>query len=205
MAVNGRGGQGGRRRSDAKRGAILRGAKSVFLRHGFGDASMDAVAGQARVSKMTLYRHFGSKEDLFAGVIADMCGKLIDVDVQRVFEDEPKKALLAYAQTMVETVFAREALELHRIVIAESRRFPQLGRMFYAAGPQTCVDVLTDYFTRHRNDPRLRIVTPRRSAEEFLELLRGYAHLRILLGLDRKPTAADIRARVDAAVRHVSR
>ena len=52
--------------SDKKREAILKGAKAVFLKHGFGDANMDEVAAVAGVSKMTVYRHFGSKEDLFA-------------------------------------------------------------------------------------------------------------------------------------------
>ena len=51
-----------------KRRIILRGAKAVFLSRGFAGANMDAVAAKAGVSKMTLYRHFASKEALFAGV-----------------------------------------------------------------------------------------------------------------------------------------
>ena len=39
---------------------------------------MDDVAARAGVSKMTVYRHFGSKEDLFAGVITDLCNEIID-------------------------------------------------------------------------------------------------------------------------------
>jgi TetR/AcrR family transcriptional repressor of mexJK operon len=63
--------------SDRKREAILKGGKSVFLKHGFGGASMDEVAAAAGVSKMTVYRHFGSKEDLFAGVITELCQRIV--------------------------------------------------------------------------------------------------------------------------------
>jgi TetR/AcrR family transcriptional repressor of mexJK operon len=193
------------RKGDAKRQVILRGAKTVFLKRGFGGASMDTVAAQARVSKMTLYRHFGGKEDLFAGVITELCEVIVDPDLEQVFEQAPKAALVAFAEKVIAIVFARETIELHRIVIAESRRFPKLGRLFYVTGPDRCVAVLASYFERHQRDPRLKIREPRRSAEEFLELLRGYAHLRILLGLERAPSVQDIRARIDSALRHVLR
>lgn len=191
--------------ANAKRQAILRGAKDIFLKNGFGGASMDAVAAQTGVSKMTLYRYFDSKEDLFAGVITQLCEKIVDEDLEQVFRKAPREALHAFAQKMMRIVFARETIELHRIVIAESRRFPKLGRLFYARGPAKCVDVLTSYFERHRGHPRLTIDEPRRSAEEFLELLRGYAHLRVLLGLEKAPTADEIKARIDGAVRHILR
>ncbi len=67
----------GRALSDKKRFAILRGAKAVFLKEGFGGASMDQVAAAAGVSKMTVYRHFGSKEELFAGVITESCQRIV--------------------------------------------------------------------------------------------------------------------------------
>ena len=44
---------------------------------------------------------------------------------------------------------------------------------------------------------------PRRAAEEFLELLRGYSHLKMLLGIEKAPSARDIEARIDSAVQHV--
>ena len=196
-------GNSGRGKSDAKRKAILRGAKAVFLKLGFGGTSMDEVAARAGVSKMTVYRHFGSKEDLFAGVITDLCNRIVEEDLERIFELKPEEALRRYAQRMIDIVFAPDTVELHRIVIAESRRFPALGRFFYASGPQVCIDVLVRYFERNRDNPRFRIANPLRSAEEFLELLRGYAHLRVLLKIDKAPTRHEIVARLKGAVRHV--
>src|SRR5581483_10773750 len=89
---------------------------------------------------------------------------IVDSDLKRVFEQEPQQALRAFAKRMIDTVFAPETLELHRIVIAESHRFPKLGALFYRSGPQACVDVLAAYFDKHRADARLKIRAPRRSA-----------------------------------------
>jgi TetR/AcrR family transcriptional repressor of mexJK operon len=202
---DGNGTAGKTRRSGAKRGAILRGAKRVFLSHGFEGASMDEVAARAGVSKMTVYRHFGNKEDLFAGVITDLCNCIVSEDLERIFELAPEQALRGYAERMIEIVFDPETIELHRIVVAESRRFPSLGQFFYDCGPQVCIDVLARYFERNRTDARFRIADPVRSAEEFLELLRGYAHLRVMLKVERAPAPSEMAERIQTAVGHVLR
>ncbi|HWV40147.1 TetR/AcrR family transcriptional regulator [Pseudorhodoplanes sp.] len=204
LAVDKAGGTGGRAGlSDRKREAILKGAKAVFLKQGFGGASMDEVAAAAGVSKMTVYRHFGSKEDLFAGVITELCHLIVTEEIDEIFARPPREALRAFARKMTDIVFARDTAELHRIVIAESRRFPKLGRLFYETGPQVCIDALAGYFIRHKGDPALKVSDPRRAAEEFLELLRGYSHLKMLLGIDKAPAPRDIDARIEAALRHV--
>src|SRR5262245_66258653 len=92
-------------RSDAKRDAILRGAKAVFLKHGFESTSMDVVALRAGVSKMTVYRHFGSKEALFAGVITNLCERIVDGDLREIFELPPRQALLTFDRKMIAMVF----------------------------------------------------------------------------------------------------
>lgn len=190
-------------RMDLKRRTILQAGKAVFLKNGFEGTSMDAVAASAGVSKMTVYRHFGSKEDLFAGVITELCEEIVGDELEEMLEREPPQALRAFAAKMIKIVFAPETVELHRIVVAESRRFPKLGRYFYASGPETTIALLAAYFERNHGRPGFKVRDPRRSAEEFLELLRGYAHLRVLLNVGKPPSAAELKARIEAAVGHV--
>ena len=192
-------------RFDVKRASIVGGAKHVFLRHGFEGASMDGIAAAAGVSKMTVYRYFRSKEELFAGVIRDLCERIIDEDLERMLERRPEEALRGFARKMVTILFARDTVELHRIVIAESRRFPALGRLFYKSGPEACIAMLAAYLERHssRKTPNLR--NPRRTAEEFLELLRGYAHLRVLLGVQKTLSALELEENIEGAVQHILR
>ena len=55
-----------------KAAIVLRAARRAFLAGGFGAVSMDAIAREAGVSKATVYAHFGSKEELFGAVVADV-------------------------------------------------------------------------------------------------------------------------------------
>ena len=43
----------------------------MFLRHGFTDTSVDAIAAESGVSKQTIYNHFGDKKNLFVAVIEE--------------------------------------------------------------------------------------------------------------------------------------
>jgi len=63
--------------------------------------------------------------------------------------------------------------------------------------------VLARYLKRNRTNPRFRVADPVRTAEEFLELLRGYGHLRVLLRITKALTPREVEARIEGAVRHV--
>lgn len=53
-----------------QRTRILSAAERAFSRHGFHRASMQDVAGEARMSVGNLYRYFGSKDALVSGLTA---------------------------------------------------------------------------------------------------------------------------------------
>jgi TetR/AcrR family transcriptional repressor of mexJK operon len=196
----------GRRKSDGKRRAIVDGACRVFLAEGFGGANMDAVAAAARVSKMTVYRYFPSKEQLFAGVVRDMCDRIIDPALVDAMRRLPLRvALRLFGRHMHAIIFSPETLGLHRIVVAESRRFPELGRLFYDSGPGGSIRALAEHFARHRRDPALKVKNPRLAAEEFLELLRGYDHMRALLHVGAPPSPRRVNERIARAIEHVLR
>lgn len=162
---------------------------------------MDAVAEAAGVSKMTVYRHFRSKEALFAGLIAHLCERIFEGDLAADMSGrEPEDALRRYAERFIDTVFAPETIVLHRIVVAEAARFPALGRLFYDSGPAASIDGLATYFRTQRDHPRLAVGDPREAAEQFLEMVRGYEHLRILLGVERKVDRQRLMRRVDRAI-----
>ena len=185
----------------AKRQAILDGAREAFMRDGFGATSMDAVAEAAAVSKMTVYRHFRSKEALFAGLIAHLCDRMFEGDlVAGMAELAPEVALRRYAERFLDTVFGPETVVLHRIVVAEAARFPDLGRLFYESGPAASIAGLAAYLRAHRDDPRLDVDDPLEAAEEFLETLRGYEHLRVVLGVSARPDRRKLERRIDRAI-----
>ncbi len=193
------------RRAEAMRAAILDGAKRLFLAEGYERASMDALAAAIGASKMTIYRHFRSKEALFAGIVQAMCDTVADPQRTRAMARLPLRAALeAFGRRSMEIIFDPDTVALHRVVIAECRHFPELGRMFYERGPAMNVAALAAYLERDapRPVPRARAAE---LAAEFLSVLRGYEHMRALLGLEAPPDQAQRERQVDRAVAHLMR
>src|SRR6185437_6781058 len=69
--------QRGRPRDPERKRRILEAAQSHFNEHGLERASVDAIAAEAGVSKMTVYSNFGSKEGLFEAVVQDRTDRVI--------------------------------------------------------------------------------------------------------------------------------
>jgi len=51
---------------------ILAAARDLFYRHGIRAVGVDAIAEAAATNKMTLYRHFGSKDELVATYLGEL-------------------------------------------------------------------------------------------------------------------------------------
>jgi AcrR family transcriptional regulator len=57
------------------RDRIIKTARELFRRHGIRGVGVDAIAEQAGTNKMTLYRHFGSKDDLIVACLRDVAAE----------------------------------------------------------------------------------------------------------------------------------
>ncbi len=185
-----------------KRQLVLEAARALFLAHGYGAVSMDAVAHRAGVSKATLYAHFQSKDALFATMM-DGCS-LSDMVEERLFTLTPADlpaSLGAIGQTVLRFMLRPETLAVYRIAVAESGRFPELGRAFFTSGPQRFLDRLSAWLEQQQQAGRVRrTADPRVAAQQFAALLRSGIFLRTTLALPPPPTAAEIDATVAAAV-----
>ncbi|MEU3662805.1 TetR/AcrR family transcriptional regulator [Streptomyces sp. NPDC032940] len=128
-------------RAAFKRQAIVRAARELFLRDGFG-IGMDTIAAAAGVSKVTVYNHFGSKEALFTAVIAgalddSLSGEPSATLAKLVEADDLRQALLDAARQWVHSVRTNDDVTaLRNLVAAEARRFPELGRAWQHHGPE---------------------------------------------------------------------
>ncbi|PRX97926.1 TetR/AcrR family transcriptional regulator [Allonocardiopsis opalescens] len=61
-----------------RREQILDAATRAFARSGFADTSLDAIAVEAAVSRVVLYRHFDSKAALYRAVLDRACARLTE-------------------------------------------------------------------------------------------------------------------------------
>ncbi|MGB7563415.1 MAG: TetR/AcrR family transcriptional regulator [Prochlorococcaceae cyanobacterium] len=97
-------------RSSAKRDVLLDTAEELFARQGYRAVGIDAVLAQAGVAKMTLYKHFRSKEELIAAVL-ERRGKSIAAALAEriaVAPAEPRARLVAVFDWLEEAVRSPE-------------------------------------------------------------------------------------------------
>ncbi len=67
----------GRPKDLEKRQRILNAAKSLFLKCGYQGSSMNQIAQEAGVTKLTVYNHFQDKANLFVCAIVATCEELL--------------------------------------------------------------------------------------------------------------------------------
>lgn len=63
---------------EQRRQTILQGAAKVFAEGGFAATSMETIAAAAGITKLILYRHFDSKEELYRSVIESVENSLAE-------------------------------------------------------------------------------------------------------------------------------
>ncbi|GAB3752846.1 TetR/AcrR family transcriptional regulator [Microlunatus parietis] len=193
-------------RSDRKHRAILDAASTIFLSHGYLGTNMDLIAAEAKTSKQTVYKHFGSKEALFVEIvtsITDTAGDRVHNDRPGIGDDPDVDELLReYAERQLIIVLQPQVLQLRRIVIGEAGRFPELARVLYERGPKRAIGELTSLFTELRDRGLLPIDDPAREAARFNWLIMAEPLNRgMLLGDGAVPTRAQLRRHVADAVR----
>ena len=84
-------------RASAKREALLNTAENLFARQGYRAVGIDTLLAEAGVAKMTLYKQFGSKEELIAAVLERLAGTITSGLSQRLTAapDDPRGRILA--------------------------------------------------------------------------------------------------------------
>lgn len=181
--------------------AILDAARGLFLDIGYGATSMDAIAKAAGVSKATVYAHFASKDQLFAAIIEDGCRRRYDLTWPEVPAREGvRPCLRQWARRFFDMLLSPDGMAVHRLVMAEAVRFPELGRAFYDAGPSLALASLETFLGELDRRGHLSAPDPRQAAQHFIGMIRGDLLLRRLLGLTGAPSEAEISRVLDGAV-----
>ena len=172
----------------AREGEILATALGVFLRSGYGASTVDELAAAAQVTKRTIYTYYGDKAGLFAAMVRHLAAA-VSLDATR--DDDTLETLSA---RIVARLHSDELVGLHRLVIGESARFPELAQILHRSGDARHIARLADHLRAERGPARVPL------AEPLFSLLLGEKHRRRLLGIDPAPTPAQAAAHADTAL-----
>jgi AcrR family transcriptional regulator len=176
-----------RRRKDARPSEIVAAALEVFAEKGFAAAKLDDIAGRAGVSKATLYLYFDTKKEIFRAVARAAVASLLEaLESQVEGADAPFAELaprfLARAAAMMK---GGRVPAIARMVIGESRNFPDLARIWHDDVVVCVIGIVTGMITRAQargevapGDPRLyafSLMGPMVMAMLFREVFGGVA------------------------------
>lgn len=206
LKATSRAAQRGRPKDLGKRQAILDAATRLFLEHGFVGTSMDAVAAQADVSKLTVYANFADKEGLFQAIVRARCESFNRPErFDHYLEVSPREALTEMGRNFLALLLSPDVLRLYRVIMAEAARRPKIAELFYAAGPERVTVLFADYFRRATAKGQYRIDDSEIAADQFLSLVKGRLHFRATLSLRPRATIAQREAQVAQSVEHFLR
>jgi AcrR family transcriptional regulator len=165
-----RGGRPSRAEALLLRERILEAATQLFLATGYGSTTIEAVAERAGVSKRTLYDRFADKSTLFAAVVHRIITQIRPpADVPLLAGTTLEEILRRLARLILNAALAAPALALHRLVSAESARFPELVRAVASdgstrEGTALIADLLARSLGEAKLDPAARLF----AAEQFI-------------------------------------
>jgi TetR/AcrR family transcriptional repressor of mexJK operon len=190
--------------SDIKREAIIEAAEEAFIQYGYIATSMDYIAEQADVSKQTIYSHFGNKNALFKSIMERKCANNKDDAFERLKTEEltqdPRDILHNIVDQFLRHILAGNAMNLFRMVIAESKRDPELAEMFMENGPVRTRAQFETYFRREHSLNRLNIPDPEEAARFITSMFLGGVMLDTLVMPQKEPSEEDIKAHINLIV-----
>jgi TetR/AcrR family transcriptional regulator, mexJK operon transcriptional repressor len=161
-------------RGARRRAEIAQAAEQVFLDHGFAETTMQMVAWAAGSSKETLYRHFGSKEELFLEVVNSRNNEVRrELDASLEGDGPIPVVLRAVGIALLECMCSPAVAALARMIVNETHRHPSLGEAFYAMAPGRTLQKLTGYLAEARARGAFTGDDPARAAEIFTGSIVG--------------------------------
>jgi AcrR family transcriptional regulator len=153
-----------------RQASILQAAARAFARTGFASTSMDDVATEAGISRLIVYRHFGSKEELYRAVLEQVRARLkerIDGAIER-----PEPGAFPFS-ALIDV--AREYPDAFRLLLVHAAREPQFAE--YAAesrarGIRLADDIISDLVGDALSDPVMRTWATQTMVAYIFETMR---------------------------------
>lgn len=191
----------GRPRDPRKRAAIIAAARHLFFKHGVEAVSIETIAAEAGVSKVTVYGHFGDKETLFEAMVRTEAARieqvLIDLRRRRA---GPRETLADVGVTLLAFLLNPEQQAFAGLVAQEARRHPVLAKRFFEAGPGYMRGQIAEVILDAHLQGLVSVDDAPAAAEDLLALWQGPLALEIRLGLRASPDKAELRGRAERGV-----
>ena len=134
------------RRSEDRPREICGAALELFAQRGFAGTRVDDIASRAGVSKGTLYLYFKDKEEIFSAVVRNTVAPNIAMIRESVAATDMPFRLLIYAlvERFVDMAERLPIGAVAKIVIGESRNFPELAKVYHDLVVSEAIAIVSD-------------------------------------------------------------
>lgn len=185
--------QSGRPKDLEKRARILQAAKAIFLKSGYHGTSMNQIAQEAGVTKLTVYNHFQDKVNLFICAITEtceetLCTKQFDLDTSADFY----QTLFIVCSRALQIIYSPEALKLDHVLLELAAEQNPLALQFFEASHTRMENQLAEFFQKAAQLGFIQADDPIYQTELLLTLLLGVRHHKVLLGITAAPNAHEL-------------
>lgn len=167
-------GRRGRPANEALGQTIVDAARELFVELGFQATTLDKVAQRAKISKLSIYRHFENKEALFGAAIAAGCQRLFSPQallegVDGSVEDQ----LRAAGSTLLRALLRSDVRSVEAMVMADKTNQKSLGKLHYEAGPAHVIAQIEALLRQLHAKAVLNVPDTLQSARLFAALFKG--------------------------------
>jgi AcrR family transcriptional regulator len=179
-----------RRKTEARREALLAAAAMEFSEHGHEGASMSSIVARAGGSKQTLYSYFSSKEELFVEVMAQAINSHIEsAYAELADENNIVTSLRSFGERYLTARQLPECISVFRFAFSDAGR-SNIGKLVYERGKSQGVVNIRKFLVGAMHSGKLRLSDPTVAASHLLGLLDAELIDAILLGA-REPASAE--------------
>jgi AcrR family transcriptional regulator len=158
--------------ADSLRDTMMHAALDAFMTRGFDGASLEAIARDAKIGKITIYRQFGTKEALFREVIVFARQSLREHVRAMITDEPPEQVLRNVIARLVDVVAQPDFVAVLRLTIAEAPRFPDIASDALK-NSDFALGALVDYLARLQSEGIIVIDDPHVAASQLAELATG--------------------------------
>ena len=159
---------------------IVDAACELFVELGFQATTMDKVAQRAKISKLSIYRHFENKEALFSAAIAARCHQFAPAALFDGVNGSAEEQLMAVGSSLLRTFLNPEVRGVEAMIMADKTNQKSLSKLQYEAGPAYVIAQIDSLLRQLHSKAVLNVSDPHRSARLFAALFKGSDLLNIV-------------------------
>jgi AcrR family transcriptional regulator len=166
-------GRRGRPANEALGQTIVDAACELFDELGFHGTTLDMVAQRAKISKLSIYRHFENKEALFSAAFTARCRQLIPPALFEGVDGSAEDQLMAVGSPLLRTLLRPSVRSVEAMVMTDTTNQQALSRLHYEAGPAQLIAQIEALLRQLHAKSLLNVPDPVMSARLFAALFKG--------------------------------